>query len=246
MGFLIGIDDTDNKLSRGTGFRSRQLTSELELAGFGKVCGIIRHQLLQNENILSTSQNSSNSIWLDCCDVDGLKNFCRNFLIREKVQGSNGGLCIANEESVAEEIEEFGRRAKREIVSKEEAENLAGKYDIFLEGISGNHNGIIGALSAVGLRRTGNDGRFIWQPGKQLKDLRGAMTVEDILKGTRVDSIMTKDGRILGPEEMVDLSDWVRAVIINRKTYIIADRNLKRSGSDWKIADKEYIRKIGS
>lgn len=246
MAYLIGIDNTDSKASRGTGFRSRQLASELHLAGFGKVTGIMRHQLLVDEAIPLTAQNSSNSIVVECCDPDGLINFCRNFLIRECQPGSCGGLCVVDEARVPAEVEEWGRRAKREVLVLEKAIELAAKFGIHVEGITGDHHGIIGALAAVGLRKTGNDGRFIWQPGIQLRDLRGAMTVEEIKKGTRIDDIITKDGKVLEPDQIIDLTDWVRAVIINNKSYLIAEKNLKRSGHDWKIVDKEYIRKIGS
>ncbi len=246
MAIYIGIDDTDNRGSRGTGFRSRQMASELELAGFGQVFGIIRHQLYLHEEILSTSQNGSNSIIVECSDLEGLKIFCRNFMIREALPGSNGGLCIVDAELIPGEVEEWGRRAKRELVDQQEAHDIAARNNIYLTGIFGTHSGVIGALAAVGLRKTGNDGRFIWQPGKQLRDLQGSMTVEEFKRGTQIDDIITKEGKILGPEEMIDLTDWVRAVLINNKAYVLAERNLKRSGSDWKTADKDYIRKLGS
>lgn len=143
-------------------------------------------------------------------------------------------------------VEEWGRRAKREILSKEEALKIAQENNIFLEGIMGSHAGVIGALAAVGLRKTGNDGRFIWLPGKQFRDLRGPLKVGEIKKGTQLDDVMTKDGRVLEDDVMIDLTDWVRAVLINSKSYIIVERNLKRSGSDWIVADKDYIRKMGS
>jgi hypothetical protein len=246
MPYLIGIDDTDSKGSRGTGFRARQLASELNLAGFGKVLGIMRHQLLHQDEIPSTSQNASNSIMVNCCDPAGLKSFCRNFLIRESMSGSNAGLCIVKEKSIPDEIEEWGRRAKREVLLQHDAMNLASRNNIFLEGICGNKGGIIGALAAVGLRKTGNDGRFIWQPGKQMRDLQGTMTIEELKRGTQIDDVMTKEGKILAMDELIDLTDWVRTVLINNKTYVLAERNLKRSGSEWKTADKEYIRKLSS
>jgi len=246
MAYLIGIDDTDKKGSRGTGFRSRQMGSELELAGFGKVLGIMRHQLFIHDDISFTSQNNSFSLLVDCCDYDGLKSFCRNFLIREELSGCNIGLGLVDEKEIGDEVEEWGRRAKREILHEKEAHELALRNGISLLGICGNHGGVIGALAAIGLRKTGNDGRFIWQPGKQLRDLRGSMTVEEIKKGTQIEDIMTKEGKILEPEEMIDLTDWVRAVQINHRTYILVERNLKRSGSDWKTADREYIKKLSS
>ncbi len=246
MTFFIGIDDTDNKGSRGTGFRSRQMASELELAGFGHVRGIMRHQLLCHEDIPSTSQNSSNSLIVDCCDSEGLRSFCRNFLIREVLPGSNGGLCVVDGDKIPDEVEEWGRRAKSEIINQGEAVEIATRNNIFLTGICGNNGGIIGALAAVGLRKTGNDGRFIWQPGKQLRDLQGSITVEELKRGTLIDDIMSKDGKILSPDEMIDMTDWVRAVLINYKTYVLVERNLKRSGSEWKTVDREYIKKLSS
>ncbi len=65
MRLLIGIDDTDNKESRGTGYNSRQLASAIEANGLGRVHGITRHQLFIHPDIPYTSQNSS-----ACLDVD--------------------------------------------------------------------------------------------------------------------------------------------------------------------------------
>jgi len=76
--------------------------------------------------------------------------------------------------------------------------------------------------------------------------MSGAVSVEDLLTGTKIHSVMTRDGQILSPETMIDLTDWVRAVLINKKTYIIAERNLKKSGNDWKTADKTYLKELSS
>jgi len=72
------------------------------------------------------------------------------------------------------------------------------------------------------------------------------MTVYDILYGTKVDHVMSLDGKLLEPEENVDLSDWVRAVLINSKVYILVDKNLKKSGSQWRSAEKIYIKDLSS
>jgi len=222
------------------------MSSELALAGFGKVLGITRHQLLIHPDISYTTNNSANCIHAETPDVEGLKEFCRNFLFRESQPDADTGFCLAPAGSVTRAVEDFGRRAKNEVVSQIEAEKVALAHAIHLEGLAGNHKGVIGALAAVGLRHTGNDGRFIWQPGKQLKDLQGFMTVGEVLKGTRVDGILTRDGLILGAHELIDLTDWVRAVLINGKTYILAEKNLKKSGHGWKTADKEYVRAVSS
>lgn len=167
-------------------------------------------------------------------------------MIREAIPGSDVGLCMVEKGDVPAEVERWGRRAKCEILSQEEAIEIAKRNEIQLEGLTGTQDGIIGALAAIGLRSSGNDGRFIWQPGKQLRDIVGSMSVEQLLKGTQVDNVMTRDGKILSEDQMIDMSDWVRAVLINNKIYIIAERNLKKSGNDWKTADKLYLKELSS
>ncbi len=242
----IGVDDTDSKESRGTGFRSRQMGSELALAGFGKVLGITRHQLFVHPSIPYTSQNSSNCLEVDTSDKDGLWDFCKRFMIREAIPGSDVGLCLVEPDKIMPEIENWGLRAKTEIHTQSEAKQLAENHNILLVGLTGTYDGIIGALAAIGLRNTGNDGRFIWQPGKQLRDLSGSMTIGQLLKGTQVDGVITKDGKLLDDNETIDLTDWIRAVLVNKKIYILAEHNLKKSGNDWKTADKNYIRDLSS
>lgn len=246
MKVFLSVDDTDSKESRGTGFRSRQMGSELMLAGHGKVFGITRHQLFVHELIPYTSQNSSNCLEIETHNSDKLWDFCRRFMIREALPGSDVGLCMSEIGKVSEEVEEWGRRAKREVLTQTEAYAIAERNDLRLEGLTGTKDGIIGALAAIGLRNDGNDGRFIWQPGKQLRDLSGSVSVENLLQGTKVNAVMTRDGKELTPETMIDLGDWVRAVLINKRTYIIAERNLRKSGNDWKTADKIYLKEFSS
>lgn len=58
--WLIGLDDTDNLESRGTGFRARQMAEHLESSKCGLIAtGITRHQLLVDPRIPYTSHNSS-------------------------------------------------------------------------------------------------------------------------------------------------------------------------------------------
>lgn len=56
---LIGIDDTDNLRSPGTGRRARALLGELATAGLGTPAGATRHQLLLDDQIPYTTHNSS-------------------------------------------------------------------------------------------------------------------------------------------------------------------------------------------
>jgi hypothetical protein len=70
----------------------------------------------------------------------------------------------------------FGRRCQRELVARAEAEDLASQHDIFLEGLGGTCGGMIGALAAVGLARTANDGRVVVN-GEWPDDLSGRQAV---------------------------------------------------------------------
>ena len=56
---LIGIDDTDDSESTGTGCLAQRLVGVLGEAGLGSAVGITRHQLLIDPRIPYTSHNSS-------------------------------------------------------------------------------------------------------------------------------------------------------------------------------------------
>jgi hypothetical protein len=68
-------------------------------------------------------------------------------------------LCLAP--TVPPEVVAFGRRCQGEIVQQSEARRLAAQFGIHLEGLGGTEGGVIGALAAVGLHTTGDDGRVV-------------------------------------------------------------------------------------
>jgi len=103
MLIYIGIDNTDSKESRGTGFRSRQMASQLELAGCGKVLGITRHQLLVMPDQPRYAQNAANCLEVDADNPDKLFSYCRDFLIKESQPDSCVGLCLALKEQIADD-----------------------------------------------------------------------------------------------------------------------------------------------
>jgi len=125
--YLIGIDDTDNLESRGTGFRARCLGAELAAAGLARIDGVSRHQLLVHPDIPYTSHNSA--LCLDGFVADGrideVREFCRDFLLRESAEGSDAGLCIAEYDTLNGTVRAFGVRAKQEVLVRSEAEDVA-------------------------------------------------------------------------------------------------------------------------
>jgi hypothetical protein len=86
-------------------------------------------------------------------------------------------LCIAA--SVPMALKEFGQRAKREVLTQAEAQRLAQEHQVFLSGLGGTNAGMIGALAALGLASSGEDGRFI-QIG-HIRELSGLVNVQTAL-----------------------------------------------------------------
>jgi hypothetical protein len=79
MQYLTGIDDTDTKETRGTGFHARQLATQIELNGFGTVSGITRHQNYVHPDIPYTSQNSSVRLVVESNSEKELRTLCGDF-----------------------------------------------------------------------------------------------------------------------------------------------------------------------
>lgn len=244
MRLLIAIDDTDNKDSRGTGFRARQLSALLEESGLGKVYGVTRHQLFVHKDIPFTSQNSSACLDVEAANIEILKETCRIFLSGVAAPGSDAGLCILEWEKVGNEIIDWGNRAKIEVLTLSEALELAKKYNIYLEGFTGEKIGQIGALASVGLRKAGNDGRFIWLKGTgELRDFdSGIFTVADLKVKAGIDLIQSIDETLLADMEKVRCEGWTRPVLLQNNAVLLVEKvNFAHYG--WKTIDKDIIRR---
>ncbi len=240
MNLLLGIDDTDNLESRGTGYLARQLMKWLDENQLVIPKGITRHQLLVDPRILYTSHNSSACLSVETENMEDVWEACSVYLLRESAIGSDVGLCLAPWESITEQGMAFARRAKLEVLTKDEAERTAAEAGIWLAGLTGTGGGIIGALAGVGLRRAGEDGRFLWLPG--LRELKGAYPVEQICATTHVDRVCTLDGIDLSPETLVDLGEWVRPVLRNGKSTLFVEEQNHR----WTILSKDRIKSLSN
>ncbi|MEI6764354.1 MAG: ABC transporter substrate-binding protein [Bacteroidota bacterium] len=240
---FIGIDDTDNLESRGTGFRARQLGETIEAAGLGTLICVTRHQLLVNPAIPYTSHNSSASLLIEtAAPADELIEHCRNFLLRESADGSDAGLCIASESSISEKIIEWGQRAKKEVLFSKDAHTIAHDAGIFLEGLTGEKIGVIGSLAAIGLRKWGNDGRVLWL--RNLRELRGIIPAKDLITQLGLDALTDKNGVELPPDATIDTGQWMRPVMVHNKITIFAERKTDYGTNEWQIASKDFIKGI--
>jgi tRNA(Ile2) C34 agmatinyltransferase TiaS len=187
---FIGLDDTDDLDSRGTGHLARAIAADLAL-DFA-VVGVTRHQLLVDPRIPYTKKNSSAAILLDGrpdADLLAIADLARERMLAEYVEGSDPGLCVA--QHVPPDVVTFGRRAQREVVTHQEATELAAGHGLILMGLGGDRGGVIGALAAVGLAATGQDGRYVLV-GRS-RELSGLQTVDTLL-ASGITAVQTVEG----------------------------------------------------
>jgi hypothetical protein len=157
---FVGIDDTDTLDTPGTNQLARALVKHV--CGQCRCVLIVRHQLLEDPRVPCTSHNGSASILLEAearCSVPALIDALGRRMREGFVPLSDPGLCVAA--AVPPAVTEFGRRCQRELVTQQEARDLAAEHRLHLEGLGGTKEGVIGALAAVGLAAGGDDGRVV-------------------------------------------------------------------------------------
>ncbi len=189
--FFIGLDDTDNLESRGTGHLAREIAAALAVDY--QVQGVTRHQLLFDSRVPMTKKNSCATIVLNgtgSYDHTALLERVRVLMLSDFHPGSDPGLCVTR--IVPTAITAFGRRAQRELVTQAEARELAVKHNISLLGLGGDEDGVIGALAAVGLAAPGADGRYVLV-GRS-RELTGLQPVSAVL-AAGVSAVRTLDGQ---------------------------------------------------
>ena len=240
MRYLIGIDDTDNLQTRGTGHRVRQLAEWLAENDLADPLGITRHQLLVDPRIPYTSHNSSACVSVQTEDADSVWKASREFLLLTSADGSDVGLCLAAWEDVDETVMAFGRRAKLEVLTLPEAHEIASKSEIRWEGLTGTGGGVIGALAGIGLHREGNDGRFLWLPG--LRELKGTYPVEEVIAKGHIERVCTLDHDDLSLGTLVNIGEWVRPVLRNGKSTLYVEEQ----NHGWHILSKDHIKDLSS
>jgi hypothetical protein len=247
MKVFISIDDTDILGSRGTGALASMLADGLEKHGWGTSSYITRHQLLVHPDVPYTSHNSS-MCFTAIINETGLQEliyFASDFLESESAQGSDPGLCIAVAEKIANPraLIKFGRKAKRVVVKKREALELAVKLGIHLSAHGGTGHGVIGALAGVGLRLSGNDGRI--KGGLEVGDENSIVRVREICKHPYVDTVSSLKGKILGKEDLVLLGSKVKTVLQGGKSVLLVIPSRLEAGvAPWRTCPMEIVRRF--
>lgn len=166
---VVCVDDTDD-LTKSTSTGAVAESIAEAIVGMGGVIelGITRHQLLLDEKVPYTSHNSSMAIAArlpsEC--LSNIHAAARSAVRTLMAKSADPGLCIAcvppdEHDGFLYELISFGRAAKERYIPKSEALELAAKIDwLSLEELGGDGQGVVGALAGVGLRLSGNDGRF--------------------------------------------------------------------------------------
>lgn len=188
---LIGLDDTDNLESRGTGHLAREIAAAL--SDDYPMLGVTRHQLLVHPRVPSTKNNSCAAIALDADgdeDAVALWERVQAMVLSDFQPGSDPGLCMAQD--VPASVRDFGRRAQSEVVHQDEARKLAAGAGVRLLGLGGDEGGVIGALAAVGLAASGEDGRYVLV-GRS-RELSGLQPVSKLLAAGIV-AVRTREGQ---------------------------------------------------
>lgn len=206
MTLFIGLDDTDTTESpTGTGHLARVVMDDLAACQIASY-GVSRHQLLFDPMIPYTAKNSANVVHVlaGASAIPDLVERVEETVRAHCYPGSDPGLCIAAD--ITGEIVAFGQRAKREIVTQDEAKALARRHNVFLRGLGGTNGGIIGALAGVGLASRGNDGRFTQI--ERSRHVVGTVPVSEVIDAG-ISEVQTLEGASLS-EGMIDTCDRLR------------------------------------
>lgn len=223
MKILICIDDTDNIDEGGTGEVAELIAKSINENGWGKSYPITRHQLLIHPDIPYTSHNSSMCFPADIKDdyLEEIIKHAAQLLEAESATGSDPGLCVAAVDRITsrESLIDFGKKAKRVVVDKKEAYDLARELGVHLSEHGGTGQGIIGAIAGVGLRLTGNDGRF---KGKIKLD-KNVVSVRDIYDLTNIQQVQSLEGILLQENELIKVGDRIKSILLDDKSVLLVN-----------------------
>lgn len=248
---LIGIDDTDDQFSPGTGRRARALIRQLSAAGLGTSAGATRHQLLVDDRIPYTSHNSSACLAWRSPNAEPhavraeIIELAGKFLERVCPPAADPGLVVVIPDDLLDltPLVDFGWRAKREVLQIAEARELADRLGLHLSGHGGTEGGVLGALAAAGLQLSGDDGLFLTLPG--LEDLPHRSTIDELLARVPLDHARDANQHQPDRGELIELGDWVRPVLLAGRAVLLLDppRRSPDGRREWRTAPRAVVKR---
>jgi hypothetical protein len=222
MKLMICMDDTDNLESKGTGWLVEDACREMTALGWGAYSMISRHQLFVHPDIPYTSHNSS-MVFTAETDVPSKTyvDFLSAYLAKNSAPGSDPGLCIAHEPAngTRAALISFGLRAKKEVLTKDEAYALANTLGVHLSEHGGTGGGVIGALAGIGLRLQGSDGRF--RGWYHLGQTGSIMTAGELRSYESIEDIRTPDNAPIENTKRVRISDQLKTICMKGRSTLL-------------------------
>jgi len=257
---LIGIDDTDTEASRGTGSLARGLLTSFDEQRVGAALGATRHQLLLDPAIPYTSENATHCLALKAShrlEVAAIAEMVLAFVEAEAAPESSPGIAIVRDASwedpdVTSRLVAFGQRAKTEVLGVDSAIGLAGDLGVHLSGHGASNRGVVGALAAVGLHLSGDDGLFSWMPG--IRDVAGQVSYRQLRFLVPIDAALDLSGREPELEDLIELGDWVRPVLTGGRCILLLDPPVAATAqtggfgarpkpvNKWRVASREVVK----
>jgi tRNA(Ile2) C34 agmatinyltransferase TiaS len=230
---LLGIDDTDTLDDPGTNQLARHLVREL--VDEYRALLVTRHQLLEDPRVPCTKKNGCAAIELAPLGTwsrESLTARVRSLMLAWCPRGSDPGLCVAVD-PIPEDVIAHGRACQTRLVTQAEARELAVRHGMYLEGLGGTEDGVIGALAAVGLLASRNDGRvvFLSEGFEDRCDVTGVQAIDEVLsRGVqevrcRIDDRPIDSGR-------VDLGKRLRPNYRNGKVVLYVSP-ARHAACDW-------------
>jgi hypothetical protein len=247
MRILISIDDTDDLESRGTGELASMIADDLETNGWGKSSYVTRHQLLIHPDIPYTSHNSAMCFAAEIGEgaLEKVIAHASAFLARESAAGSDPGLCVVDIDRLASpnELVMFGRKAKTEVVTKEQAYEFARRGGVHLSEHGGTGQGVIGALAGAGLRLGGNDGRL--KGSLKIHGYNGMALVRDILCHPDVDEVRSIKGDEVRTSDLVRLCEKPKTVLLGgMAVLLVAAAGADGGAAAWQTLSRQQLRRF--
>jgi hypothetical protein len=219
MRVLIGIDDTDNEQSPGTGRLARNLGAALQERNM-RLLGVTRHQFLLDPAIPYTSHNSGACIALEAPDGIESVRSAVEYVAKASYPGSDPGVCLAQADEVPDAVQAWGIAASQEVLHIADAFDLLRNTPIHLYGVGGTCAGVIGALASIGQYAEGNQGRFIDLPG--LRELTGLVAAEQ-LKSLGIKLEHVGEIRYPAPTDRYDTLNWVRPTLTQGRPVLAVE-----------------------
>lgn len=245
MIFYLCIDDTDNLDSIGTGTIAEQIREKLIALGYGPCSLVTRHQLFIHEDIPYTSHNSSMCFYGEAPDdaLSAIIETASQHLDTVAAEGSDPGLCVLqfDESNDYDEMIEFGKNAKKKVLTKEDALQCAQKNQLHLSEHGGTGQGIIGALAGVGLRIFGCDGEI--KGALKNIEIKKSYTVSELKKLPELAQVLDLVGKKPLDDAMtVNMSNRTKTVLF-KNSYVLF---VSKDGTGaYQTISKSEIRKLG-